>query len=99
MDPPQLTALGRIYMSSSADEYMQSAEVESELAGAPAQLSAEERAAITEALPDIYKTGSWIQQCASCLDASLEVLVGSQQAHCRECGLIGNAPALRENLL
>ena len=86
-------------MSSSADEYMQSAEVESELAGAPAQLSAEDRAAITETLPEVSKTGSWIQECASCLDASLEVLLGPQQAHCRECGLIGNAPPLRENLL
>ncbi len=86
-------------MSSSADEYMQSAEVESELAGAPAQLSAEDRAAITETLPEVSKTGSWIQECASCLDASLEVILGPQQAHCRECGLIGNAPPLRENLL
>ena len=99
IDPPQLTALGRIYMSSSADDYMGSAEVESELAGQPAQLSAEERAAITGALPEVSKTGSWIQQCASCLDASLELLVEPQQAHCRECGVIGNASPLRENLL
>ena len=98
-DPPKLTALGRIYMSSSADDYMGSAEVESELGGAPAQLSAEERAAITEALPEVSKSGSWIQQCASCLDSSLERLVGPDQAHCRECGLLEDASPLRENLL
>ena len=78
---------------------MGSAEVESELAGAPAQLSAEERAAITEALPEVSKAGSWVQQCASCLDASLELLLAPDQGHCRECGLIGNATPLRENLL
>ena len=98
-NPPELTALGRIYMSSSADEYMGSAEVEAELAGAPAQLSAEDRAAITEALPEVSKSGSWLQECASCLDGSLELLAGPDQAHCRECGLIDNAPPLRENLL
>ena len=98
-NPPRLTALGRIYVSSSADEYMHSAEVEAELAGAPAQLSAEDRAAITETLPEISKSGSWIRECASCLDASLELLAGPHLAHCRECGLIDNAPALKENLL
>ncbi len=98
-NPPKLTALGRIYVSSSAEEYMQSAEVEAEVAGVPAQLSAEDRAAITETLPEISKSGSWIRECASCLDTSLELLAGPGLAHCRECGLIDNAPALKQNLL
>ena len=72
-------------------------QVESQVAGADA-LSAEDRAAITEALPAVSKSGSWIEACSSCLGASLSLLAGSELAHCRDCGLHDIAVGVRASL-
>ena len=96
--PPRLTALGRIYVSSSADEYMRSAEVEAELAGENSELTQDDKSALTEAVPDVSKSGSWLEACSSCLDADLELLAEPDLEHCRECGVHQNTPARREFL-
>ena len=67
------------------------------MAGADA-LSADDRAAITEALPVVSKSGSWIEACSSCLGAGLSLLSGSELAHCRDCGLHDSTAGLRESL-
>ena len=72
-------------------------QVESQVVGADA-LSAEDRAAITEALPAVSKSGSWIAACSSCSGASLSLLSGSELAHCRNCGLHDSAAGVRASL-
>ena len=72
-------------------------QVESQVAGAET-LSAADRAAITEALPVVSKSGSWIEACSSCLGASLSLLAGSELAHCRDCGLHDGTVRLRGSL-
>ena len=96
--PPRLTALGRIYVSSSADEYMRSVEVEAELAGGNSEMTQDDESALTEAVPDVSKSGSWLEACSSCLGADLELLVEPDSEHCRECGVHQNASARRESL-
>lgn len=78
---------------------MQSAEVEAVMVGTPAALSAADRAAITEALPAISKTGSWITACSACLEGDLELLGAPDLAHCRDCGLVDGAASLFRGML
>lgn len=81
-DPPQLSALGRIYAGYAAPEAV--------VTNGSAALSAADVAALTQPLTAVDKAGSWLAACGACVsgDSAVESVLTGIDAHCRDCGML-----------
>lgn len=88
-DPPELSALGRIYGGFALPEAAAAA-------NGTAALTADDLAALTSPLAPVQKAGSWLAACADCMVGESGMTAGMGAAdgdggrlaqHCRDCGL------------
>ncbi|BDA43889.1 probable alkali-sensitive linkage protein 1 [Coccomyxa sp. Obi] len=81
-DPPELSALGRVYAGYAVPEAV--------VTDGSAALSAADVAALTQPLTAVDKAGSWLAACGACVsgDSAVESALTGIDAHCRDCGIL-----------